>query len=119
VDGPFKLWVARIAAAAIKATDTDVSYAAPGVGQVAFGWEGSFRVDGKVVPQSDHPRFDNPYAKVPYGRPRYELAHAGYRLLIDFTRDLHQETFPRPPRNGAVPRSRSTATRGVSHALAR
>jgi hypothetical protein len=120
VDGPFKAWAARIAAAPLKSSDSDVTFTAPGLGPIAFGWEGPLRVDGKVVPLGEHLRFDNPYTKVPYGRPRYELAHAGYRLLIDFTRDLHQESVPRPPRSGSVHHpTRSASVRGVTHALAR
>ncbi len=116
VDGPFKAWAARIAGAALKSSDSDVTYTAPGVGQIAFGWDGPLRVDGKVVPLGDHPRFDNPYTRVAYGRPRYDLTHAGYRLVIDFSRDIYQETLPRPPHRGSP--SRSASVRGVSHALA-
>lgn len=92
VDGPFKEWTARIAAARIVASDSSVSYAAPGVGQVAFAWEGPLRVDGREIPLHDYARFDNPYARVPWGQGRYEIAHAGQKLVIDFARNVHQET---------------------------
>ena len=49
VDGPFKDWTAKIAAAPVKSSDSTVTYTAPGIGTIDFGWEGAFRVDGKVV----------------------------------------------------------------------
>ncbi len=107
VDGSFAVFVHRILAAPIRATNRSVRYGAPGVGLVTFDWDGPLRVDGTVIPQGDHPRFDNPYTRVAYGRSRYDLVHAGHRLLIDFSRDLRRETLPsaRPAVSGGAPGS--------------
>jgi hypothetical protein len=91
VDGPFAEWSRRIAAAALTATDSSVKYVAPGVGEVAFGWAGPLKVNGREVPLHGYARFDNPYAKVAWGQGRYEIAHAGRKLVIDFGQDLHEE----------------------------
>jgi hypothetical protein len=117
VDGPFRTWVHRIATAPLQSTPTSVLYTAPGLGQISFDWEGAFRLDGKDLPLGDHDRFDNPYTKVPYGRPRYDLTHAGHRLLIDFTKDLHREYLPLPAQ---TPKARPpTAPVRRTHALAK
>jgi hypothetical protein len=115
VDGPFGAWVNKIATAPLQSTPTSVLYTAPGLGQVSFAWTGPFRLDGKDLPLGDHDRFDNPYTKVPYGRPRYDLTHAGHRLLIDFTRDVHRELVPPP---SGAPKAR-TAALPRTHALAK
>jgi hypothetical protein len=95
VDGPFKEWCKRIAAAPLDATTTSVKYKAPGLGQVSFGWEGPLKVDGREIPLGDYARFDNPYCKAPWGGTgRYEIAHAGHRLVLDFARGERKETIP-------------------------
>jgi hypothetical protein len=117
VDGPWLQWTRKIAAAPLQATASSVRYHAPGVGEIDFGWEGPLRLDGKEVPLGEHDRFDNPYARVVYGRPRYELAHAGHRLVIDFTRDLHRETSPGVRR--PIHPMPTAARKNLSHALAK
>ena len=121
VDGPFRSWARRVSSAPLQVTAGAVSYVAPGVGHVAFGWEGPFRVDGQEVPLGNFDRFDNPYTRVPYGRTRYDLTHAGHRLLIDFARDIHRETSPKGSETAPhLPRAPgSVARRGGTHALAR
>jgi hypothetical protein len=89
VDGPFETWRARIAAAKVVATDTTVTYRAPGVGQASFGWEGPLRVGGRTIPLGGYRRFDNPYVKTDYGQDRYVIAGGGHRLVIDFKTNQH------------------------------
>ena len=92
VDGAFADWTRKIAAARLAATAASVKYAAPGVGEVSFAWDGPLTVDGKEVPLHGDLRFDNPYAKVAWGQGRYEIAHAGRKLLIDFAKGVHRES---------------------------
>jgi hypothetical protein len=92
VDGPFAAWTKKIAAAQLVATEAAVKYAAPGLGEVTFAWDGPLVVDGKEAPLHDYARFDNPYGKVPWGQGRYEIAHAGRKLVIDFAKGLHRES---------------------------
>jgi hypothetical protein len=93
-DGAFAAWTARLAAAKLDATESSVKYRAPGVGEVSFAWEGPLRVAGRTIPLTDYMRFDNPYARVPWGTGRYQIAHAGHRLIIDFDKLEHKETVP-------------------------
>jgi hypothetical protein len=114
IDGAFKDWATRVAAAALVATETSVKYAAPGVGSVEFGWEGPLRVDGKPVELGDYSRFDNPYSKTAWGQDRYEIEHAGQRLIIDFTKNEHRELARRAPSTAAGRlENASTRTRGL------
>ena len=84
VDGKFAEWTRKIAAAKLAGTEGAVEYAAPGVGQIAFSWDGPFVVNGREVRLHDYSRFDNPYAKVAWGQGRYELSHGGRKLVLDF-----------------------------------
>jgi len=94
VDGTFAAWAQRIAGARVTVTanGSAVTYAAPGVGDVSFGWEGLLRIAGRVEPLADYLRFDNPYCRAPYGSGRYEIKHAGRRLVIDFNTAEHSDT---------------------------
>lgn len=100
VDGPFASWTEKIFIASIasdgRADRLRVDYAAPGIGQISFAWDGPLRVDGRVEPLTDYARFDNPYCVSPYGSGRYDIAHAGRRLVIDFKTGEHQEISATP-----------------------
>jgi hypothetical protein len=95
VDGPFAEWTRKIAAAPLVATDSSVRYGAPGLGEVSFAWDGPLRVAGREIALHEYRRFDNPYTNVAWGQSRYEIQHGGLKLIIDFARDLHQETVRR------------------------
>ena len=87
----------QVAAAAVTGDRITVAYQAPGVGRVSFGWEGPLRVGGQEIPLADYARFDNPCAQVPWGQGRYEISHAGHKLMIDFDKNQHRETGPAAP----------------------
>lgn len=100
IDGPFSAWTEKISAAPISFAPSTlaVDYDAPGVGRITFGWEVPLRIDSRAEPLSDYARFDNPYCLSPYGSGRYEITHAGRRLVIDFKTGEHNETpVPTPP----------------------
>jgi hypothetical protein len=117
VDGPFRAWAQRIAGSPLQSTPTSINYTAPGLGQISFAWTGPFRLDGQDLPLGEHDRFDNPYTRVPHGRSRYDLTHAGHRLLIDFTRDVHRESLLPPARAPEAPPPTASVRR--NHALAK
>jgi hypothetical protein len=93
-DGPFEPWTRRLSAAPLSATESSIRYSAPGLGDVSFGWDGPFTVGGQEIPLQGAHRFDNPYLKALWGQSRYDIRHAGHRLLIDFARNQHRETLP-------------------------
>ena len=94
IDGSFAAWTEKISAApvAFDAAALAIDYRAPGLGKISFGWDGPLRVDGRPEPLTDYARFDNPYCISPYGSGRYDIAHAGQRLVIDFKTGEHRET---------------------------
>jgi hypothetical protein len=96
VDGPFASWRERIAAAPLTVSGLDVHYRAPGLGELAVGWDGPLRLAGREIPLGDYARFDNPYCVSPYGSGRYEISHAGHRLVLDFKTGERTETFTPP-----------------------
>ena len=107
-DGGFVAWADKVAAARITSTDSTVEYEAPDVGKVSFGWEGPLKVAGQEIPLGDYARFENPWAKVPWGQGRYQINAGGQSLLIDFTKNQHRETRT-APRAERAPRPRAAS----------
>jgi hypothetical protein len=64
----------------------DVTYASPSQGRLTFGWEAPFTVRGTLVPVADFPRYDNPFAQVPFDSQHYDIAFEGYGARLDFPR---------------------------------
>lgn len=93
-DGPFSDWMTRVAGAALTVDGLSVDYHAPSVGRLSLAWDGDFRVDDAVVPLSDYPRFDNPYARVPFERDVYGITHQDRTLTLDFAAGKRIETPP-------------------------
>lgn len=92
VNGAFDDWCASITGAELGGEDLAVTYDAPGIGAVSFGWDGDFVVDGTIIPLGDFARFDNPYCSTPFETDRYEIAHHGRKLLLDFGKSVRRET---------------------------
>jgi hypothetical protein len=84
VEGSFSAWVERITAAPLAFADLAVTYAAPGVGEIRFSWDGPFSVDGTPIPLDNYKRFDNPYCQAESGSGRYNITHGDERLEIEF-----------------------------------
>jgi hypothetical protein len=102
-DGPFAEWTKSIAAAPLNATETSVKYTAPGAGLVELAWDGPLKVDGREVALHDYARFENPYTRTPWGQARYQIAHAGRELIIDFARGQHVDRAASGARAGRRP----------------
>lgn len=94
VDGTFAAWCARVAGAEVRYGERSVDYAAPGLGRLAWGWEGPLTLDGAPVPLGDYPRFDNPYCRAERHRGVYEIAYQGHRLTLDFPAGRREEHLP-------------------------
>ena len=75
--------------------DGAVKYTAPGLGEVAFAWNGPL-TRGRNA-RSRWPTTaasTTPTPRCPGAKARYEIAHAGHRLVLDFAKDVRQETTP-------------------------
>lgn len=90
VDGTFDEFVARVSGAPLRVRGLDVSYHAPGIGEVSFGWKGPLRVNGVDVPLRGYPRWDNPYCRAEFGSRRYTIEHGDKRLSLDFEAGLRE-----------------------------
>ena len=73
VDGPFKAWCETIAAASVQVANLSVTYDAPGMGPIQFGWDGPLTLNRKEISLRDYPRFDNPYCHAAYNSGVYEI----------------------------------------------
>lgn len=99
--GGFEEFRAAIAGSEVTVVPTaeafDVIYQSPTQGEVEFGWEGPIRVSGTDHTIDDYPRFDNPFASVPFDTKRYEIAEGGYELVLDFDADVRSVSAPENP----------------------
>lgn len=84
VDGTFEEFISAIRDADLRVSDLNVTYDAPGIGEVKFDWKDGLIVGGQEIPLSGYPRFDNPYAHVDFGRGHYLITYAGKLLELEF-----------------------------------
>lgn len=84
IDGSFEAFVESLSQASIRVEKLRVSFQSPGIGNVKFGWREPLEINGQVIPLDGYPRFDNPYAFVPFGSMYYEIAYNDKRLILDF-----------------------------------
>lgn len=72
----------------------DVRYTSPAEGVLAWGTDGPFSVDGEEVAVDGYPRFDNPWAQVPFDSRRVEIADGDHRLVLDFESGRREVSGP-------------------------
>lgn len=61
-----------------------VTFTSPTEGQLAFSWEGDLLVDGEVTDLHPSPRYDNPWAQVPFESRQVEITEGDRTLRLDF-----------------------------------
>jgi hypothetical protein len=66
LDGPFRRFADRVAAAPLSFDGGSVVYESPSQGRIEFGWRGSLRHRGERVPMRDFRRYDSPYTRAPF-----------------------------------------------------
>ncbi len=76
----------------------DVTYDSPSAGELSFGWSAPFTVNGNVEPQSSFPRFDDPWARVPFTSQRVSIDAAPYGVELDFAAKTRAVKGPPPGR---------------------
>jgi len=87
-DGSFEEFVQKLSQSAIAVDGLQVEYAADGIGKVDFGWTSPLTVDGKNIPLTNYPRWENPYAQIEFGSEQFHIHHNGKELNLDFTRGI-------------------------------
>jgi hypothetical protein len=84
VDGPFGDFMRRIVGAALSFGRLQVRYSSPSQGRLEFGWRGPLYQDGKEVPLSSSPRYDNPYAQASFPADQIVIDHDCHHLELDW-----------------------------------
>lgn len=84
--GSFTKFIDAILAAPIERDGLNVSYHSPSEGQVSYGWDAPFVVEGKEMPLRWEYRYDNPYCKALFNSTRIEIAKDGEKIVLDFNR---------------------------------
>ena len=60
-----------------------------------FASHGSFEVNGIAEPLADFPRFDNPFAQVPFDADVVQITAEGYGVTLDFAAGQRTLEAPR------------------------
>ena len=84
MDGSFDDFVRSVSQAGLTVRGLRVQYGAPGVGLLSFDWDGPLTLDGRDIPLSGYPRWDNPYTRVDFGLQQVHIEFEGERLDLDF-----------------------------------
>lgn len=71
--GTFDEFVENMTTGTITGDTSSLSYDSPSVGQVTFGWDEPFIVDGQKIPLTSEARYRDPYCHVPFGETTVTL----------------------------------------------
>lgn len=74
----------------VRSSDIEISYARRTDGATfTFGWSQPLKLNGIVVQREDQdfPRYENAFAKVPWGAKVFNISSQHYSLIIDFEED--------------------------------
>lgn len=77
-DGPFELFVERIAAARLEIRGLSVRWESPSQGTIDFDWTGPLRCNGREIPLSGFARYDAPWVHAEYPSDRVRIEAGGH-----------------------------------------
>jgi hypothetical protein len=77
-DGPFELFVERIAAAPLEIRGLSVRWESPSQGTIDFDWTGPLRCNGREIPLSGFARYDAPWVHAEYPSDRVRIEAGGH-----------------------------------------
>jgi hypothetical protein len=83
-DGAFSAFVDAIRAAAVTVDKLNFRFNSPGNGDLQFGWDTPFQLNGTALPLRGYPRWQNPYAHIDFGSEQFHIACKGEHLDLDF-----------------------------------
>ena len=83
-DGSFEDFVIAVSSTDLRVIGLDVTYQAPGIGEVIFSWDEPLTVDGQEISLYDYPRWENPFTTAEFGSCVYEFRFDGKSLILDF-----------------------------------
>jgi hypothetical protein len=83
-DGAFPAFVDSIRAVAVTVENLHVRYGSPGNGDLQFGWNTPFLLNGTAIPLRGYPRWQNPYTHTDFGSEQFHIACKNAHLDLDF-----------------------------------
>jgi hypothetical protein len=89
IDGDFDGWCQKITSSSVLFKHLAVTYDAPGLGEIHFGWEQPLTRDRHEMPLRSYPRFDNPYCQTAYNSGVYEISFENEHLHLTFQETDH------------------------------
>jgi hypothetical protein len=90
VDGSFDKFMADTLAATLKTRGLRITFNAPGLGKLKFGWKGGFTVDGRKMPLDGFKRFDNPFCQADFNETRFIIESGGCSLSLNFEKNYRE-----------------------------
>ncbi|MCD7935439.1 MAG: hypothetical protein LUG98_01110 [Tannerellaceae bacterium] len=82
--GTFEQFVQAISSSSVSCKDLNVNYISPSIGDIHFGWDTPFLLNGKEMPLKTDYRYDNPYSRTPFNSKEIEIKRGNYRLNLNF-----------------------------------
>jgi hypothetical protein len=88
--GSFAAFTEALAASRVKvrgltAGRLRVRFDSPSAGRFEIGWQGTARLAGQELPVRDYPRYDSPYARMPFGAAEAAFRAGEKELQLDFS----------------------------------
>ena len=90
-DGSFESFIQAVSSASLSIRGLQVTYHAPGLGQVEFAWNGPLSLDGAAIPLQNYPRWDNPYLRADFNSSKFTIQYGELRLNLDFKENIRSE----------------------------
>ncbi len=82
--GSFKEWMERILAAEVEFDGSNLRYHSPSQGPLEFGWKTPLKREGRILRQTDYPRYASPYAHAEYPMEAIAIQHNRHSLALDW-----------------------------------
>jgi hypothetical protein len=83
-DGEFPAFADRICKAEITSAGLSVRYKSPSQGTLEFGWRGSLKQNGAVIPLKDYGRYDNPYVEAAFPPATIAVRNGDHSLNLNW-----------------------------------
>ncbi len=84
IDGNFETWCEKITSSSVTYNDLTVTYHAPNLGEIQFGWNNPLIYNGKEISLRNYPRFENPYCHTEYNTGIYDIQFQDQQLQHTF-----------------------------------
>lgn len=90
IDGDFKAFIDRIAAASIICDNSNIKYSSPSQGNIEFGWNRELKQNGQVIPLKDYARYENPYCLAPFPPDEINITCGKETLKVNLEKGIRE-----------------------------